>query len=268
MIRLKADKGYRESMELIEQWPDRTRSLLSSVPHRSAEEVLEEVKDAIPNRRDWRAYRKSLRVVQVRGLPDDEAAWAIRSRPKAKKIRRVDARETVLYVRPRRRQRPTPEAISILARHSPWPVDEIPFFPKRSEATIVSRKVSRREVMFVKRTRRRDARQWKAEIEREGIRGVGKRKKKDMPDAVAVPDLAFQAIRLEFGRGGQRGKPHWRPVLRAFRTRFFNFAKRQREWRETMTDLGYRGWKKKPSAPTISLSQARSYRRFQRMLGY
>lgn len=269
MIRIKPTRSFQQVLKLVREWPDRTAALLSAVPRDVATKVLEEIRQDIPSGDNWKAYKQSLELAKATGLSEGEEAWVIRTRQKAKKIRRVDGKEVALYVRSHRPPKRPSEEVLVLARFSPWTLDTIPFFPKKSEAIMVSRKMTQREVQKIAKQRQKDASEWKLLLARLGIRDAGKRKKKTMPDARAVPDVAFEAIRLEFGLGDVRGKMHWRPALRRLRgSGFFGFAKNRRDWRRTMQDPWYREWGREASAPGIGASGLRDYERFQKMLGF
>ena len=54
---------------------------------------------------------------------------------------------------------------------------------------------------------------WKAELEKLGIRPDVKLVVS--PKATVLPDVAFEALRIEFGLGGKQSRAHWRPALRA-----------------------------------------------------
>jgi hypothetical protein len=83
----------------------------------------------------------------------------------------------------------------------------------------------------------------------------------------AVPDVAFEALRLEFGLGGIKGRPHWRPVLRKFAgIGILGFAETRKNWELTMMDPSFKGWKSLPSAPQISASKLRDFQKFQQMV--
>ena len=53
---------------------------------------------------------------------------------------------------------------------------------------------------------------WKVELERLGVRP--KVKLVIPPKARVLPDVAFEALRIEFGLAGKDSRSHWRPALR------------------------------------------------------
>jgi hypothetical protein len=61
--------------------------------------------------------------------------------------------------------------------------------------------------------RKKDQGMWKAELERLGVRP--KVKLVIPPKARVLPDVAFEALRIEFGLAGKDSRAHWRPALRA-----------------------------------------------------
>ena len=87
----------------------------------------------------------------------------------------------------------------------------------------------------------------------------------------AVPDVAYDSLRLEFGLGGMPSKPHWRPaILKLASGGLTGMIRTNREISQTMTDPTYQGWRNwRPQgvAGTISISQAGRYTPFQNVLG-
>lgn len=205
MIRIRSWRTNKDALRFVEQLEERFRETGRALAHQSAVYVLEEVLARLPPG----TYKDSLEVVAV-----GNDAFAVRAIPKARKVAEVDAEATVLYVRPRSRRmlRLHPE-IGVLAIHSPWTMDTLPFFPNRRHAKVVSRSVRREEVEAVAEDRKKDQRVWKAELERLGVRPEVKLVVP--PKARVLPDVAFEALRIEFGLGGKKSRAHWRPALRA-----------------------------------------------------
>jgi hypothetical protein len=205
LIRIRPWRANRDAQKFIQQLEPRFREVGKVLAWQSAMFVLEEVIRRLPPGR----YRNSLELVEV-----GEGSYAIQAKSKAKKVSEVDAEATVLYVRPKSRRavRLHPE-IGVLAQYSPWTMDTLPFFPSRRYAKVISRTVRRSELDAVKEDRKRDESLWKSELQRLGIRPEVKLSVS--PKARVLPDVAFEALRIEFGLGGKQSRAHWRPALRA-----------------------------------------------------
>jgi len=209
LIRIRPWATNKLAIRFVEELEDRLREVGRGMAHESAASVLEHIRSKLPRGE----YRDSLELVEV-----GKGTYAIRASGGGKKVSEVDSSSTILYVRPKTRRvlRLSPE-IGVLARFSPWTMDTLPFFPDRRKATVVSRKVRRSELDHVIEDRKRDEPVWKSELQALGIRPevelvVG-------PKARVLPDVAFEALRMEFGLGGKDSVAHWRPALRALATR-------------------------------------------------
>lgn len=223
--------------------------------------------DHIPKGDDWNAYRTSLEVVEVAGL-GEQVAFAVRANPRSRVVRDLETPDTVLYVRARPRLKKVKPEIQILEKYSPWTLRTLPFVPARSDAVLVSRKVRVREVEKIQKRRTADRRLWRAELAR-----VGKRIPVVRPDSVrvakTVPDVAFEAFRLEFGIG-RKAEPHWRPSLRhAIRDGLLEM-RRDPKIRASLIRPSFtlwKNWKKIKTKSKIRTSQVRDYLPFQKRLG-
>jgi hypothetical protein len=167
--------------------------------------------------------------------------------------------------------RHVPPAIEVLERYNPWTIDTLPFQPERSEAMIISRKVDRREADRVSKLRKRDTPQWRAELDRAGVRNIKKDRQIKPPKSVkTIPDVAFEALRLEFGLGGVKGHAHWRPaILRLVHGGVKHEVRHKKDYAKTLTSLKFRGWKKWPTRTRhkIRIAEAQKYVPFQKKLG-
>jgi hypothetical protein len=143
--------------------------------------------------------------------------------------------------------------------------------PKRGDALVISRRVNKREVERIEKIRMKDRPKWRRELDRVGVREVKKDRRLKIPKKVRVlPDVAFEALRLEFGLGGVKSKPHWRPsIRRLIATGIKSMIRRNNKLKQVFTDLGFRGWKKWPpkTRNKVRMAEARNYLPFQRKLG-
>jgi len=205
LIRIKSWKANKQAAQFVKQLESRFKEVGKQLAYQSALFVLEEVQRRLPRG----PYRDSLQLVDV-----GDGTYAIQAKSTTQKVSDVDAESTVLYVRAKSRRvlRLHPE-IGVLAKHSPWTMGTLPFFPSRRYAKVISRKVRRSELENVVEDRKKDRPVWKAELENLGVRPDVKLV--IPPKAQVVPDVAFEALRIEFGLGGKRSRAHWRPALQA-----------------------------------------------------
>ena len=127
---------------------------------------------------------------------------------------------TAVYVIPRSSTPDRP--LEMLAELSPWPAAAMPFVPDKTDARLVSRAVSEQEyrARVDQMIDDKDSRETLAKL---GLVG------KTVPRSVAVrkllsrrllksieveEDLAWKALRVEFGIGDEPHVQHWRPALK------------------------------------------------------
>lgn len=267
MLRIRPDKSFRNAVALTKQWPTRTAKLRAEVAYTAAEVTREELLDRIPKQEEYKTYRQSLGVARISGAP---GAFAVRANPSAHKVEKVDVFRTVLYIRARRRLGKVDPKVEVLERYNPWTPDTLPFVPKRRVGLTISRRVSLKESRMIADRRNRQRRKWKDELARVGVRAA-KRMPSKLPKTLeAFPDVAFEALRLEFGLGDVKAQAHWRPTLRRLTLiGIANMIRRNPGLLKSQTKLSFSGWEKwpPPSIPVVSSAEARSYVPFQKMLG-
>jgi hypothetical protein len=272
MIRVTPNEGFKQAQKFLrrQEWNPRVNKLLGMLAYQAATEVCARVVERIPTKDDYSTYANSLEVVRVSGVnPEEGAAYAIRSKPGARRVRQVDSQKVVLYIRPRRRLARTPPQIEVLEKYNPWTLDTLPFMPKKREALVIMRRVNGREVTKIGEQRKRDRPQWRKELSRCGVLPAKKGTKPKLSrHSKALPDVAFEALRLEFGLGMQP-KPHWRPALRQFlQTGFQGMLRRMPGLQAALTKPKFMGWRKWPprTAHRIRVQDATSFMPFQQKL--
>ncbi len=225
-----------------------------------ASSVLEGVLDRIPSGKEWEEYRKSLLLSEIMGISDGEGV-AIRSKLKPSRMKKSESGRTVLYIEKSKRLRRSPPEIAILMKYMPWTLETIPIFPNKRDASIITRKVSKREVDNVDKQRRREKSKWEADLKRAGIKeSVLKKKKAIMP--VVVRDLYFEAVRLELGIN-KKARPHWSPSLRNVRGRFAINVANDSKIKKAMLDFNWKGWKSEQKLQKVPVSLAKKVVQFQ-----
>lgn len=270
-IRILPDRRGKRVERLLPQWLKRTAHFQKYLPYLAAKYVLNELLERIPKTEEWFPYRASLEIAKVTGTPRELSAYTLRSNVRDRRVRQVDAPKTVLYIRSKSRLRRVKPEIEILEKYSPWTLQTLPFMPKRGDALVITRRVSKREVAEIEKQRMKDRPKWRRDLDRAGHREINKDNKlKLSPKARMLPDVAFEALRLEFGLGGVKGKPHWRPSIRQLKTTGFkSMLRRDRSLKRAFTDPNFRGWKRWPpkTRHKVRSGEARNYLPFQKKLG-
>jgi hypothetical protein len=257
---------------VTEELVGRGEAMARMISYAVAKEAFDALLEEIPATNDYEELRQSLKLVEVgAGKKGKEAAFAIHIPSKGRNIKKIDASKTVITVRAKKGNNPPGEDVLILEREGPWTADTIPFWPLKSEAVVVQRKSTKREVDQL-------AKDIKPKLRRitDELKEAGRRIKPYKPgspgrikrNAKAVPDLAMQALNLEFGGSGVKSKPVFRKVFGGIKRTVAGLANRFDEIKDAMTDPNsnkYKNWPKKMAK--ISSGQASKFMGFQRRLG-
>lgn len=258
----------KDPARLMREWPARGRKLRSQFTYLATEYAHRDLLNRIPHGREFDAYRESLELAQI-PVGSQEDAFAIYSNPKAQKVRKVDGRRTLLYVRPKRRSRKVPPEVLVLESYGPWTLDTLPFKPNPKDAALISRKVPYREVLRISELLRRRRPEWKKALNELGIRQLRTNQGIAIPKGLeAIPDVALDGIKLEFGLG-TKAKAHWRPMLLGLQKRGLReMLKQQKELTFVLIKSEFQRWSKWPTPiKKIKTTDARKFVGFQKRLG-
>lgn len=265
----KTKNNWRLTSELIE----RTEALARMISYAIAKEAFDALLDEIPSTNDYNELRKGLKLVEVGGgKKGKEASFAIYIPTKGRNIKKMDVSKTVIFVRAKKGNNPPGEDVMILERNNPWTADTIPFWPKNSEAVVSQRKTTKREADQVAKEKKPKLKRISRELKEAGRRiepyrpGSPGRIKRN---AKAVPDLAMQAMNLEFGGGGVKSKPVFRKIFGSIKRTLNGLPDRFDEIKNAMTDPNSKKYKNWPSTmDKISSGQAGKFIGFQKRLGF
>lgn len=261
--------GMRNALKLTQEWPLRARAVRNRFLSLVVTEIYEDLLGNIPD--DHSDLRGSLGISRITGLPDSAFGLVIHSRVKWSRLDKSSIDTCVLYVSAKSKllQRVPPE-IRVLEEFSPWTVDTLPFQPDAKVATVVSRKVRPSTVGRVRGERIRDRRKWVRQLNQLGIRETRKDKRLPERGVRAVSDLEFESVRLEFGLGGSKAVPHWRPAILQVNSRGgIGTITRRREFGKAFLSAGFGGWRPwlKAHYPRAAMRRVLRYRSFQKKLG-
>lgn len=222
------------------KWRGRFRAVQRAFLKEIAKQVLAQVKTMIVGGGLYRQYRRSLKVGEVPGAQ----AVVIHSQQRRRRITQDHAEGTIIIVNPLPRQSPTQRKpfVDVLMNFGPWTIDTIPVTPLPREAKVIFRQVGKKEADLVRVKCKKEM-----PIVLQRLNEVGVKAKK--PVSVAgVDDVAFLAMRMEFGIGGQRLQQHWRPALRLMKKKFLKQWQskspgQQKRWAEWLMDPKFKGWR-------------------------
>ena len=269
------DARAKRTLRLLGEWDRRFARAGSWLTWAAASWTRREIMEKLPKGDAFAAYRESLEVVRVQGGPKGVRIHAIRTNPRARRIRREDTPRTILHVRPKKSLRRAPERVRVLQKYGPWTPRNLPFTPKSNEAIIISRRVTVRHVLKVERARRRDRNEWLKALAKVGIRVPLKDRRFLEPERLlpsnVVPDVAFMGVRMEFGLGQETRRPHWRPALRSLvSVGLHNMVKRSPMLRDAFTRASFKEWKKWPprTRRRMNYSEIKTFVEFQRRLAF
>jgi len=259
------DRAYA----LVQQWQKRSRAVQRQFLYRAVDGVYDDILGLLPS--DRRELRKSIKMQRIRGLPDSACGYVIRSVPKGAAVSKAEISTTVIYVEAKSNlMRSVPVETALLEEFSPWTVETLPYAPDPKTAKVISRRVSTREVVQVRQMRLRDKPTWRRRMVVAGIKMAGSGLQPRPGGMEAIPDVAFESLRLEFGLGGEPSKPHWRrAVLQLALRGGAGMIARKREFIRAMTDPTFTAWEQWPRRTRgfVTVAEAKRYVPFQKRLG-
>lgn len=189
---------------------ERSEMVMRYITHGAASAMLEDVKSKIPSGPTYNTYKNALRLVQV---PTKEPVFGIMADSPQKES--SDNARDIIYFKLKNNGRRTPPEVKILLEYQPWTVDTLPIKPPEKYVEAQKRRVSEREVELVRKAINDKRRDWTEALTKLRIRI----EPMAPADTDAVPDVAYTALRLEYGLGGSRAVAHWRPALASVQQR-------------------------------------------------
>lgn len=260
---------FEQAYALVREWQARARAVRRQFLFRAVSKAYDDLLGLIPS--DRKELRGSLRMDRIRGLPDSLDGYLIHSVPKGRGISKAEEESTVIYVSVKDNlMKAPPESMIILEDYSPWTMETLPYAPDPKTTDVISRRVSPREVGRVRRMRKRDKPEWKRRAIKAGVKVAGAGLAPRPRGMEAIPDTAFESLRLEFGLGGEPAKPHWRRAILKLALRGgAGMIARKREFTRAMTNLSFNAWERWPRRTTkfATVATAKKYVPFQKKLG-
>jgi len=251
----------------------RTIAMHRIVSYLVAKDFYDMLMKQIPSGSEYKSLRESLRISEVSVGLGAKAAYAVHVPVKSRKIRKLDTAKTIIEVRAKKRLNKPDPAVLLLEEEGPWTADTLPFWPSKKLATVVQRKVSKREVDELAKDQEKKRKKVRAELrkirkqnrESEGGGKQGRVGRKGK----AIPDVSMLALDLEFGTGGGKSKPVFRKSIRHAKQGIKRLPKRYKKIVQAMNDPNSKIYKNyPPKMKKISKGEATGFIGFQKRLGY
>lgn len=259
-LSVKEDPNNRRVYQLGEELEDRIKAIVQHLPVDMALEMLPYLQALAPS--DMDSYPDLLTVRRFKlGVADSVAGIVAPGTAHLQKLTQADVPRTVLYVNPRMVGRRAMDPASVVLWESnPWTMATLPFEPSKRVATIVSRRVSAREVIEIERRRTAE----RPAIDRQ-LRDLGEVPARTNPvllDRRVIRDLAFEILRREYGLGDAPHVAHWRPAVRLARGPLVSrVLKSYLRWLSTPSE---QRWKRRPQVPFGNPNEVKRLQGFQK----
>ena len=206
----------KSTERFIKVMPGRINTIADTMLRITAEELMVRVKKKLPRGRDYDDIRKSIQLSTVPSAKGS-SAFSVSLPSSGKNIRKVDAPRTVIYVRAKTsRMDRKDKRVQFLEDNGPWTTDTIPFWPSKSTAIIVQRRVSKREADQVSATQAKNSSKIRSQLALLSSGPLDKAANtKKMKRNKPFSDTSFAAVRAEFGGDGQRAVPAWKTSMQS-----------------------------------------------------
>lgn len=261
MITIQATKNHIRMQKIVAEWPARIQELRRQSAYLLASFVLDEIKKIVPTRGEGADYLKGLEVVKIGA--NREANFAVAARPIMRNLA-LRKKDTVLYVKPKKKWSSISQGVRVLIKYSPWTVGTLPFSPPSSEAKIISRRVTSGEVVQVSKDRAKDRKRWANDLKSAGVKVSSKKTSVNQ----AERDLVFEVLRSEMGWSGATMPPHWRLAINNAKIRAQRMLKHYPHLGRLLVS---RTWKEDSllkSLPGLPESSGTAFIEFQGRIGF
>lgn len=260
-----AAKGWK----LWQSLPDRMDQFRKEIPLLGMQHLYAALMQKIATGKGKASYANSLHIGRMGPRTSCHQVVAVFSRAPKKRSKTVEPQTSAIYVRVKRKRLISKAAdILVLEKFSPWTATTLPFVPKPTEASLVVRKVSKRELLHVQKLREDDKKTWLPALQKAGCTRIGSKIKLPDADVPVSLDTTFEALRLEFGSASGKSKPHWRPGIKGmFRYLKHLWAKPNQVTRKLFRP-NFDDWKRWPApvSSRLTVKDVQSLAWFQKRL--
>lgn len=212
---MKPKGPWLNSTRLLKNYPARMRYVRRRIMQDMAEVLYSYLMMTIPDSEEFRTYKESIKVVQIKGL-EKSVAFAVVSDRNAVKLGDLsvdEAMTTVVYIDHAGSTEP-PALLALVMQTNPWPVELVPHGLDSKNTVMVHRRVSDAEYKHVRRITMEFI-----SANKDIIKGAGgswgraEKGQQESSQMKSLPDFMALALRSEFGINMQ-AKPHWRKSVR------------------------------------------------------
>jgi len=224
---VKPNNRNRQIRVMVGELDERIAAIIEWLPFLVAEQALADVVSRAPGDVPGYPGMLHLRKVNVKGA--DQVIGILAPGYKfASKLKQEDAAVTLLFVKAAKKvdmasgeRRLVDEAAGILAKHSPWTMDTLPYEPNRRVASIRAIRATAAEVKKIEVERQKELPAVQKQLQKAGIKQF--RAAKERFGRKVTRDIGFEVLRREFGIQSKTSA-HWRPAIKAARTEHVDAA--------------------------------------------
>lgn len=205
MFKVRMTGDWRELGSMMTTMPQRISAFNRRMSQLTAEAVRDNVMERLPRSPRYQAYRDALEVRRIEQTGEMKGkvihSYAVIARPQPEDMSLLDIKTTVLYVLGGTLQGDT------LAQYNPYTVDTLPVFKGIEKQRLVYRQVTEGEVSRIRRASLRISNLVLTALSNIGIKArIGAQQ----THLSVLKDIAFQALRMEYGIMGEQSIPIWR----------------------------------------------------------
>lgn len=253
------------TLRFLRTLPARAQAVMRYVAEQSAYGARRQLMERLPE--DLATLKKSLTVARVNGLGKMGHSFLLYADTKLQEVAELRPDTTLIYVKMRPGPVTNRKVAAVLEAFSPWTLDSIPTFPPRKDAVVFYRTVLPTTVARTQKERSDDSPKWRKKLSALGVKT--KKPGKNVTRGKAVADVAFESLRYEFGLGGAKSTPHWRPALISLTSgNLTRQIGRRKHVLRSMTDPSYMAWQApSKSDTTVPASRLKDFHAFQKNLG-
>jgi hypothetical protein len=226
------------------------------------EATADAVKEPLPNTEEMALYKKSIQPREIKtSAKEGELAYALVSDPVPLELSNLGEENHVIYVLHEGTQ--TDALGLLLIDHGPWVKSRLPAnLADVPNVRMIHRQVTSKEVDKVRALNDKTLKDHKREFEVANAQV----KKKEAPDPPAsVPDIMFQAIRMEFGIMMQP-TPHWKRAYDLRMAILKELLSDKKKYSQYIWDADFNGWvqRVKKWKPLSAQSFKKNYAKFDK----
>ncbi len=269
MFEMKALPENKKTEQFFKEIPERTIAFKKAVGYYATLHLLEEIKKNIKPSNETKDYIDSLQQVLISQSDTKEFLFAVTINKKARKVKKLDVNKSIIEIKAIRRMGKADPKAATLEKFNPWTLDTIPFLPDKKSANIITTKSSSSYVNKVSKLRNKDKPTWKKELIRIGVPEKTFSNKLEISpnSSKAIPNVALEGLRMEFGLDGNESSSHWKRALSELASSGLMSIMQDKKLDRILNDATYSEWKNIPNAKSrITMREARDFESFMKQL--